>query len=153
MCPRVPWGQEQPLTLPLHPGAKFPIKWTAPEAALYGRFTIKSDVWSFGILLTELTTKGRVPYPGKSWHLTADTPSRCPRASHPRPALTPGTLWPPELSLWRSKLVQSFSCYLGREGGLRSELPLPSLSPALPGRAEPGWDARSQPPCPTLVSK
>ncbi|XP_062834937.1 proto-oncogene tyrosine-protein kinase Src isoform X1 [Anolis carolinensis] len=45
-------------------GAKFPIKWTAPEAALYGRFTIKSDVWSFGILLTELATKGRVPYPG-----------------------------------------------------------------------------------------
>ncbi|PIO38302.1 hypothetical protein AB205_0131140, partial [Aquarana catesbeiana] len=44
--------------------AKFPIKWTAPEAALYGRFTIKSDVWSFGILLTELVTKGRVPYPG-----------------------------------------------------------------------------------------
>lgn len=46
-------------------GAKFPIKWTAPEAALYGRFTIKSDVWSFGILLTELVTKGRVPYPGR----------------------------------------------------------------------------------------
>lgn len=46
-------------------GAKFPIKWTAPEAALYGRFTIKSDVWSFGILLTELATKGRVPYPGR----------------------------------------------------------------------------------------
>lgn len=53
-------------------GAKFPIKWTAPEAALYGRFTIKSDVWSFGILQTELVTKGRVPYPGKvalSWLL------------------------------------------------------------------------------------
>ena len=52
-------------TVLVPPGAKFPIKWTAPEAALYGRFTIKSDVWSFGILLTELTTKGRVPYPGK----------------------------------------------------------------------------------------
>lgn len=50
-------------------GAKFPIKWTAPEAALYGRFTIKSDVWSFGILLTELITKGRVPYPGTEWLL------------------------------------------------------------------------------------
>lgn len=45
-------------------GARFPIKWTAPEAALYNRFTIKSDVWSFGILLTEMVTKGRIPYPG-----------------------------------------------------------------------------------------
>ncbi len=50
-------------------GAKFPIKWTAPEAALYGRFTIKSDVWSFGILLTELVTKGRVPYPGEKYYI------------------------------------------------------------------------------------
>ena len=47
-----------------HTGAKFPIKWTAPEAAMYSRFTIKSDVWSFGILLYELITYGRFPYPG-----------------------------------------------------------------------------------------
>lgn len=46
-------------------GARFPIKWTAPEAANYNRFTIKSDVWSFGILLTEIVTYGRIPYPGK----------------------------------------------------------------------------------------
>ena len=45
-------------------GAKFPIKWTAPEACLKHQFSIKSDVWSFGILLTELITYGRVPYPG-----------------------------------------------------------------------------------------
>ncbi|XP_072015340.1 tyrosine-protein kinase Yes-like [Amphiura filiformis] len=43
---------------------KFPIKWTAPEAALYDRFSIKSDVWSYAILLVEITTLGRVPYPG-----------------------------------------------------------------------------------------
>lgn len=45
-------------------GARFPIKWTAPEAANYSKFSIKSDVWSFGICLTELVTYGRIPYPG-----------------------------------------------------------------------------------------
>ena len=47
-----------------HTGAKFPIKWTAPEAAMYDHFSIKSDVWSFGILLYELITYGCLPYPG-----------------------------------------------------------------------------------------
>ena len=40
-----------------------PVKWTAPEAALFNRFTIKSDVWSFGVFLTELVMHGREPYP------------------------------------------------------------------------------------------
>ena len=53
------------LTIVSLPGAKFPIKWTAPEAAMYGKFSIKSDVWSYGILLVELVTHGQVPYPGK----------------------------------------------------------------------------------------
>uniref|UniRef100_A0A673BWB4 Tyrosine-protein kinase n=1 Tax=Sphaeramia orbicularis TaxID=375764 RepID=A0A673BWB4_9TELE len=47
-------------------GTKFPIKWTSPEAINYGTFSIKSDVWSFGILLTEIVTYGRIPYPGMS---------------------------------------------------------------------------------------
>ncbi|KAI8774249.1 tyrosine-protein kinase SRK2 [Biomphalaria glabrata] len=44
--------------------AKFPIKWTAPEAALERKFSIKSDVWSFGVLMYEIITYGKVPYPG-----------------------------------------------------------------------------------------
>ena len=43
---------------------KFSIKWTAPEAAFFHRFSIKSDVWSFGIFLVELITHGSEPYPG-----------------------------------------------------------------------------------------
>ena len=45
---------------------KFPIKWTAPEAAVSYVFTVKSDVWSFGVLMYEMVTFGRVPYAGKS---------------------------------------------------------------------------------------
>ena len=45
-------------------GEKIAIKWTAPEATLNHHFSIKSDVWAFGILLTEFLTQGRPPYPG-----------------------------------------------------------------------------------------
>lgn len=72
-------------------GTRFPIKWTAPEAAQYNKFTTKSDVWSFGILLTELVTYGRVPYPGltntevlqqveKGMRMTYESLPGCPKA-------------------------------------------------------------------------
>ena len=38
--------------------AKFPTKWTAPEAELFKKYLIKLDVCSFGILMTEIVTKG-----------------------------------------------------------------------------------------------
>ena len=32
-------------TYTAHAGAKFPIKWTAPEGLAYNKFSTKSDVW------------------------------------------------------------------------------------------------------------
>ncbi|XP_076810926.1 tyrosine-protein kinase SRK2-like isoform X1 [Clavelina lepadiformis] len=44
--------------------AHCPDKWKAPEAYRKNRFTSQSDVWSFGILLMEIITKGDEPYLG-----------------------------------------------------------------------------------------
>lgn len=44
-------------------GCRIPIKWTAPESLRLGEFSPKSDMWSFGILLYEIYSFGRLPYP------------------------------------------------------------------------------------------
>jgi len=43
-------------------GGKIPIRWTAPEAVAYGKFSSASDVWSYGILMWEVMSYGERPY-------------------------------------------------------------------------------------------
>jgi serine/threonine protein kinase len=46
-------------------GARFPVRWSAPEVLNYTKFSSKSDVWAYGVLMWEIFTGGDMPY-GKS---------------------------------------------------------------------------------------
>uniref|UniRef100_A0A3B4B9U6 Tyrosine-protein kinase n=1 Tax=Periophthalmus magnuspinnatus TaxID=409849 RepID=A0A3B4B9U6_9GOBI len=85
-------------------GAKFPIKWTAPEAIHYGSFTIKSDMWSFGVLLYEIITYGKMPYPGKYNTDIVTALSLIQRGYRmPQPVNCPSELYNIMLSCWKDK--------------------------------------------------
>eukprot|EP00064_Thunnus_orientalis_P003206 superscaffoldBa00000254_g3215 len=43
-------------------GGKIPIRWTAPEAIAFRKFTSASDVWSYGIVMWEVVSYGERPY-------------------------------------------------------------------------------------------
>ncbi|XP_028935587.1 cytoplasmic tyrosine-protein kinase BMX [Ornithorhynchus anatinus] len=43
-------------------GTKFPVRWSAPEVFHYSKYSSKSDVWAFGILMWEVFSLGKQPY-------------------------------------------------------------------------------------------
>uniref|UniRef100_A0A0K2UVZ0 receptor protein-tyrosine kinase n=1 Tax=Lepeophtheirus salmonis TaxID=72036 RepID=A0A0K2UVZ0_LEPSM len=72
-------------------GGKIPVRWTAPEAIAFRKFTSSSDVWSFGIVMWEIMSYGERPYwtwsnqdvikaIEKGYRLPA--PMDCPEANH-----------------------------------------------------------------------
>ena len=82
-----------------HESGKFQIKWTAPEAVIYNNFSIKSDIWSFGVVIYELLTKGAMPYPGMNNHQVLEAVDQ---GYHmPPPDNCPDTLYNIMLSCWK----------------------------------------------------
>lgn len=47
-------------------GTKFPVKWSAPEVFSYSNYSTKSDVWSFGVLMWEVFSEGKMPYENRT---------------------------------------------------------------------------------------
>ncbi|NWU12211.1 FRK kinase, partial [Cephalopterus ornatus] len=81
---------------------KLPVKWTAPEAIRYNRFSIKSDVWSFGILLFEIITYGKMPYAGMPGHQVIQLLDEGYRL--PQPETCPAPLYEMMLQCWSAEV-------------------------------------------------
>uniref|UniRef100_A0A0K0D2L1 Protein kinase domain-containing protein n=2 Tax=Angiostrongylus cantonensis TaxID=6313 RepID=A0A0K0D2L1_ANGCA len=43
---------------------KVPVKWLAPETLQDKIYSLKTDVWSYGVLVWEIYADGQEPYPG-----------------------------------------------------------------------------------------
>uniref|UniRef100_A0AAY4AK34 Tyrosine-protein kinase n=1 Tax=Denticeps clupeoides TaxID=299321 RepID=A0AAY4AK34_9TELE len=54
-------------------GSMFPVKWSPPEVVLFSKYSSKSDVWSYGVLMWEIFTEGRVPFENRTnWEVVEE---------------------------------------------------------------------------------
>uniref|UniRef100_A0A673TTW7 Tyrosine-protein kinase n=1 Tax=Suricata suricatta TaxID=37032 RepID=A0A673TTW7_SURSU len=82
-------------------GAKFPIKWSPPEVFHFNKYSSKSDVWSFGVLMWEVFTEGKMPFENKSNLQVVEAISKGFRLY--RPQLAPMSIYEVMYSCWHEK--------------------------------------------------
>ncbi|KMQ85263.1 proto-oncogene tyrosine-protein kinase ros [Lasius niger] len=78
-----------------------PIRWMAPESLVIGIFTSQSDVWSFGVLMWEITSLGNQPYTAKANHEVLNYVRAGGRL--PKPLNCPSTLYKLMLRCWSAE--------------------------------------------------
>ncbi|XP_070694579.1 macrophage-stimulating protein receptor-like [Pempheris klunzingeri] len=81
-----------------HKRVKLPVKWMAIESLQTQKFTTKSDVWSYGILMWELLTRGASPYPNVDPYDITHYLLKGRRL--PQPQFCPDTLYSIMLTCW-----------------------------------------------------
>ncbi|XP_044801824.1 tyrosine-protein kinase TXK isoform X1 [Bubalus kerabau] len=82
-------------------GAKFPVKWSPPEVFHFNRYSSKSDVWSFGVLMWEVFSEGKMPFENKSNLQVVEAISKGFRLY--RPYLAPMSIYEVMYSCWHEK--------------------------------------------------
>ncbi|XP_060116228.1 tyrosine-protein kinase Fes/Fps [Heteronotia binoei] len=102
---------------------QIPVKWTAPEALNYGRYSSESDVWSFGILLWEAFSLGATPYSTMSNQQAREAVEKGKRMSAPDQC--PEEVYQLMLRCWESHPPErpTFSALLQELVALRKRLP------------------------------
>ncbi|XP_054058280.1 ephrin type-A receptor 5 isoform X7 [Rissa tridactyla] len=80
-------------------GGKIPIRWTAPEAIAFRKFTSASDVWSYGIVMWEVMSYGERPY----WEMTNQDVIKAVEEGYrlPSPMDCPAALYQLMLDCWQ----------------------------------------------------
>ncbi|KAM4854583.1 ephrin type-A receptor 5 isoform 5-T5 [Thomomys bottae] len=82
-------------------GGKIPIRWTAPEAIAFRKFTSASDVWSYGIVMWEVVSYGERPY----WEMTNQDVIKAVEEGYrlPSPMDCPDALYQLMLDCWQKE--------------------------------------------------
>lgn len=135
--------------------AKLPVKWMALESLQTQKFTTKSDVWSYGVLMWELLTRGASPYPDVDPYDI--TPYLMQGRRLPQPQYCFDSLWSVLMQCWHPEpekrpgfttlvqAVQDIHSSLDGEHYINLQItyvnldqprPYPSLCPATPAHSD-----------------
>ncbi len=87
-----------------------PVWWMAPESIIERTFTASSDVWSFGVLMWEVYSRGAWPFENYEVRALIDALEDGTRLSQPKDC--PGEVFVPSFVLFLISQIQCDACVL-----------------------------------------
>nr|XP_046175704.1 ephrin type-B receptor 4b-like isoform X2 [Oncorhynchus gorbuscha] len=128
-------------------GGKIPIRWTAPEAIAFRKFTSASDAWSYGIVMWEVMSFGERPY----WDMSNQDVINAIEQDYrlPPPPECPSSLHSLMLDCWqkeRAARPRFANVVSALDRLIRNPASLKITQPDGPGSSQPLLDQRPPPP-------